>query len=292
MDNWAMEKHTDLAIEVRESFPEDSVEIDGVCLEKHTLAGGELLVTRVIIKDQHGAEQMGKPVGDYFTLEFQSLEAQETIQKEIYKILDCLLPVKDHLSVLVTGLGNRFATPDALGPYVVEHIQVNRHLETDPAVMFSAVIPGVMAQTGIESGEILGGIINTVKPDVLLVVDALATSSVRRLCHTIQITDTGISPGAGIGNHRFPVNQETMGIPVIAIGVPTVVDANTIVINTMEEFLQKEGLAEQDIDTFLRDISKQSIQDLFVTPKDIEMQIREIGKLIAGGIDQFQSGME
>ncbi len=158
--------------------------------------------------------------------------------------------------------------------------------------MFSAVIPGVMAQTGIESGEILGGIINTVKPDVLLVVDALATSSVRRLCHTIQITDTGISPGAGIGNHRFPVNQETMGIPVIAIGVPTVVDANTIVINTMEEFLQKEGLAEQDIDTFLRDISKQSIQDLFVTPKDIEMQIREIGKLIAGGIDQFQSGME
>jgi spore protease len=127
---------------------------------------------------------------------------------------------------------------------------------------------------------------------VLLVVDALATSSVRRLCHTIQITDTGISPGAGIGNHRFPVNQETMGIPVIAIGVPTVVDANTIVINTMEEFLQKEGLAEQDIDTFLRDISKQSIQDLFVTPKDIEMQIREIGKLIAGGIDQFQSGME
>ena len=307
MDNRVMAKHTDLAIEVRESFPEDSVEIDGVCLEKHTLAGGELLVTRVIIKDQHGAEQMGKPVGDYFTLEFQSLEAQETIQKEIYKILeslfqgitskiykilDCLLPVKDHLSVLVTGLGNRFATPDALGPYVVEHIQVNRHLETDPAVMFSAVIPGVMAQTGIESGEILGGIINTVKPDVLLVVDALATSSVRRLCHTIQITDTGISPGAGIGNHRFPVNQETMGIPVIAIGVPTVVDANTIVINTMEEFLQKEGLAEQDIDTFLRDISKQSIQDLFVTPKDIEMQIREIGKLIAGGIDQFQSGME
>lgn len=91
MDNRAMEKHTDLAIEVRESFPEDSVEIDGVCLEKHTLAGGELLVTRVIIKDQHGAEQMGKPVGDYFTLEFQSLEAQETIQKEIYKILDCLL---------------------------------------------------------------------------------------------------------------------------------------------------------------------------------------------------------
>lgn len=143
MDNRAMEKHTDLAIEVRESFPEDSVEIDGVCLEKHTLAGGELLVTRVIIKDQHGAEQMGKPVGDYFTLEFQSLEAQETIQKEIYKILDCLLPVKDHLSVLVTGLGNRFATPDALGPYVVEHIQVNRHLETDPAVMFSAVFQGL-----------------------------------------------------------------------------------------------------------------------------------------------------
>ena len=120
----------------------------------------------------------------------------------------------------------------------------------------------------------------------------MAVSGVRRLCHTIQITDTGISPGAGIGNHRFPVNQETMGIPVIAIGVPTVVDANTIVINTMEEFLQKEGLAEQDIDTFLRDISKQSIQDLFVTPKDIEMQIREIGKLLAGGIDQFQSGME
>ena len=154
------------------------------------------------------------------------------------------------------------------------------------------MIPGVLGQTGMESSEILKGVIENVHPDCMLVIDSLATRSIKRLCTTIQLTDTGISPGAGIGNHRFPVNQETMGIPVIAIGVPTVVDANTIVINTMEEFLQKEGLAEQDIDTFLRDISKQSIQDLFVTPKDIEMQIREIGKLIAGGIDQFQSGME
>ena len=103
MDNRAMEKHTDLAIEVRESFPEDSVEIDGVCLEKHTLAGGELLVTRVIIKDQHGAEQMGKPVGDYFTLEFQSLEAQETIQKEIYKILESLFQGITSKNVLTGG---------------------------------------------------------------------------------------------------------------------------------------------------------------------------------------------
>ena len=290
LDNRVMEKHTDLAIEVRESFPEDSVEIDGVCLEKHTLAGGELLVTRVIIKDQHGAEQMGKPVGDYFTLEFQSLEAQETIQKEIYKILDCLLPVKDHLSVLVTGLGNRFATPDALGPYVVEHIQVNRHLETDPAVMFSAVIPGVMAQTGIESGEILGGIINTVKPDVLLVVDALATSSVRRLCHTIQITDTGISPGAGIGNNRSEINQNTMNIPVIAIGVPTVVEAGTIVYDTLEAALQKEGYSTKEIALFFDRIHDKMGDSFFVTPKDIDEKIKTVGDMIANSINACLAG--
>ena len=283
MDNRAMEKHTDLAIEVRESFPEDSVEIDGVCLEKHTLAGGELLVTRVIIKDQHGAEQMGKPVGDYFTLEFQSLEAQETIQKEIYKILDCLLPVKDHLSVLVTGLGNRFATPDALGPYVVEHIQVNRHLETDPAVMFSAVIPGVMAQTGIESGEILGGIINTVKPDVLLVVDALATSSVRRLCHTIQITDTGIHPGSGVGNHRNGLTEENLQVKVIGIGVPTVVDAATIVHDSMAHLL--DTLEETEQKEFLDEMIAPNLYSMFVTPKDVDETIKYLSFTISEGLN-------
>ena len=301
------EKRTDLAIEVKESFPKDHVEIPGVSLQENYDKLKKIKVTSVRIMNHIGARQMKKPIGTYTTIDFEERfifeqkDYMDAVGKRLQKELAAILPhkIKKDATILVTGLGNRFATPDALGPYVLEQIEVNRHLsvqyvgmELQKGMKICGMIPGVLGQTGMESSEILKGVIENVHPDCMLVIDSLATRSIKRLCTTIQLTDTGISPGAGIGNHRFPVNQETMGIPVIAIGVPTVVDANTIVINTMEEFLQKEGLAEQDIDTFLRDISKQSIQDLFVTPKDIEMQIREIGKLIAGGIDQFQSGME
>lgn len=302
-DYSGIEKRTDLAIEIRESFPQDDVEVSGVRLTTDTLEQGRIKVTTVEIVNEHGAQEMGKPIGNYITLEFAEIEGpvSDTVHKSlVQKLADILQDMTERLvdtgkrhCVFVTGLGNRFATPDALGPYVVEHISVNRHLEenisdTEENVV-CAVVPGVMSQTGLETGEILGGIIARSKPDLLLVVDALATRSVRRLCRTIQITDTGILPGAGVGNHRYPINQETMGIPVIAIGVPTVVEANTIVLETMEEVLQREQFSEQEIALFLEDISRQAMSNLFVTPKDIEAQISQVGNLIAQGINQYSN---
>lgn len=296
-----LEKRTDLALEVRESFPQDEEEVEGVCLFEGEYAEGMIGVTTVEIRNEHGAQSMGKPQGTYITLEFKegSETASVELQDEMVQILsdtllemaERLLQKQDRHCYFVTGLGNRFATPDSLGPYVVEHINVNRHLQEEDEReenLICAVVPGVMAQTGLETGEILGGIIERSKPDLLIVVDALATRSIHRLCRTIQITDTGILPGAGVGNHRFPINQETMGIPVIAIGVPTVVEANTIVLETMEEVLQKEQFNEQEISTFLDGISRQVINNLFVTPKDIEAQISQIGEIIAKGINCFQ----
>ncbi|MDE6566795.1 MAG: GPR endopeptidase [Lachnospiraceae bacterium] len=297
-----MEKRTDLALEVRESFPEDDVEVSGVKLTTESLEEGKIQITTVEILNEHGAEEMGKPVGTYITLEFEeNYQSQDQVHQSLIQrfadilqeITKDLVDTKKKLCLFVTGLGNRFATPDALGPYVVEHISVNRHLETDIPLesgnVVCAVVPGVMSQTGLETGEILGGIIARSKPDLLLVIDALATRSVKRLCRTIQITDTGILPGAGVGNHRYPINQDTMGIPVIAIGVPTVVEANTIVLETMEEVLQREQCTEEEIALFLENISRQAMSNLFVTPKDIEAQISQVGDLIAQGINRYSS---
>lgn len=297
-----MEKRTDLALEVRESFPEDDVEVSGVKLTTESLEEGKIQVTTVEILNEHGAEEMGKPIGTYITLEFEEdYQTQDQVyQSLIQRLADILQEItqdlvdtKKKLCLFVTGLGNRFATPDALGPYVVEHISVNRHLKEDilweSGNVVCAVIPGVMSQTGLETGEILGGIIARSKPDLLLVIDALATRSVKRLCRTIQITDTGILPGAGVGNHRYPINQDTMGIPVIAIGVPTVVEANTIVLETMEEVLQREHCTEEEIALFLENISRQAMSNLFVTPKDIEAQVSQVGDLIAKGINQYSA---
>ncbi len=297
-----MEKRTDLAIEVRESFPEDDVEVSGVKLNTESLEDGKIQVTTVEIVNDHGAEEMGKPIGTYITLEFDEMyQSQEQVHSKLVErfadilqdITGGLVNTDQKLCLFVSGLGNRFATPDALGPYVVEHISVNRHLEEDipqeSGNVVCAVVPGVMSQTGLETGEILGGIIARSKPDLLLVIDALATRSVKRLCRTIQITDTGILPGAGVGNHRYPINRDTMGIPVIAIGVPTVVEANTIVLETMEEVLQREKFSEDEISLFLENISRQAMSNLFVTPKDIEAQINQVGDLIAQGINRYSA---
>lgn len=294
---------TDLALEVKESFPDDSVEIEGVRLEKEIKGQHCIEVTTVEIMNSYGAKQMRKPEGLYVTLEFQEREEHDwklLLEQQISKTLQKM--IQKHCSrerahcYFVTGLGNRFATPDALGPYVVENIQMDRHMQHENAVSdrnetekntVCGIVPGVMAQTGIESGEIMKGIIEQIHPDILIAIDALATCSVDRLCHTIQVTDTGICPGSGIGNHRLRINQQTMGIPVIAIGVPTVVEANTIVLESMEQFMRKQQFTEQEITAFLQNISKESVGNLFVTPKDIEAQIKQIGEIIARGIDRF-----
>ena len=303
-----IDRRTDLAIEIRESFPEDDVEVSGVSLEEKTYCGDRIRVTTVGILNDAGARQMGKPKGNYITIEWTwknqweygdiEPEVRERTAKEIAGALEKLtpLPEKEHTPVyLIAGLGNRYATPDALGPIVVEDVQVTRHLIREfgedilekKEAASCVIIPGVMGQTGMETREILGGIQKHVQPDAVLVIDSLASRSVGRLCSTIQITDTGISPGAGIGNNRNTLNADTLGVPVIAIGVPTVVDAVTIVSECIEENFRKQGFTSQETESFLRGISGESMQDLFVTPKDIDAHLRVIGGVVTEGINRF-----
>lgn len=307
MNSARFEKRTDLAIEVRESFPQDNVEIDGVILYQDEYENGMIKITTVEIRNEEGSRQMKKPIGTYVTLEFEKEPCLKIHQendfdkysKYIDKILQKVVAdieekkkVSCH-TLLVSGLGNRFATPDALGPYVMENIPMNRHFQKEETllakeqILLCGISPGVMSQTGMETSEILQGVIEKVQPDVLLVIDALASRSVNRLCRTIQITNTGISPGAGIGNNRNKINQETMGIPVIAIGVPTVVDAGTIIYESLENALTKEGYNEGEINSFFQSIASKEVTNLFVTPKDIDEEIRIVGKMIALGIKNF-----
>lgn len=299
------EKRTDLAIEVKESFPKDHVEIPGVSLQENYDKLKKIKVTSVQIMNHIGARQMKKPIGTYTTIDFEERfifeqkDYMDAVGKRLQKELAAILPhkIKKDATILVTGLGNRFATPDALGPYVLEQIEVNRHLsvqyvgmELQKGMKICGMIPGVLGQTGMESSEILKGVIENVHPDCMLVIDSLATRSIKRLCTTIQLTDTGISPGAGIGNNRSEINQNTMNIPVIAIGVPTVVEAGTIVFDTLEAALQKEGYSTKEIALFFDRIHDKMGDSFFVTPKDIDEKIKTVGDMIANSINACLAG--
>ena len=291
------EKRTDLAIEVKESFPKDHVEIPGVSLQENYDKLKKIKVTSVQIMNHIG--------GTYTTIDFEERfifeqkDYMDAVGKRLQKELAAILPhkIKKDATILVTGLGNRFATPDALGPYVLEQIEVNRHLsvqyvgmELQKGMKICGMIPGVLGQTGMESSEILKGVIENVHPDCMLVIDSLATRSIKRLCTTIQLTDTGISPGAGIGNNRSEINQNTMNIPVIAIGVPTVVEAGTIVYDTLEAALQKEGYSTKEIALFFDRIHDKMGDSFFVTPKDIDEKIKTVGDMIANSINACLAG--
>ena len=297
------EKRTDLAIEVKESFPKDHVEIPGVSLQENYDKLKKIKVTSVRIMNHIGARQMKKPIGTYTTIDFEERfifeqkDYMDAVGKRLQKELAAILPhkIKKDATILVTG--NRFATPDALGPYVLEQIEVNRHLsvqyvgmELQKGMKICGMIPGVLGQTGMESSEILKGVIENVHPDCMLVIDSLATRSIKRLCTTIQLTDTGISPGAGIGNNRSEINQNTMNIPVIAIGVPTVVEAGTIVYDTLEAALQKEGYSTKEIALFFDRIHDKMGDSFFVTPKDIDEKIKTVGDMIANSINACLAG--
>ncbi|MFG6394214.1 MAG: GPR endopeptidase [Lachnospiraceae bacterium] len=308
------EKRTDLAIEARESFPEDNVEIKGVALDEKIIQDGRIRISTVNIINENGAKLMKKPVGNYVTIEFtdksrymsdkDTKQFEDKVSGTICNIIMGMVKDKKEKAgqaykentetYMVTGLGNRFATPDALGPVVMEKIMVNRHMVHEFGEemlggnkVVCAITPGVMAQTGMETYEVLNGIVENIGPDYILVVDALASRSIGRLCRTIQITDTGISPGAGIGNNRHKINEETMKVPVIAIGVPTVVDAAVIVSECMEETLQKQGFTDNEIQIFLESIVNNNTKNLFVTPKDIDEQVRWIGGIVSRGINSF-----
>ena len=306
--------HTDLALEEKERFESDHVEVQGVILEEEYDKEREIRITKVKIETEKGARAMGKPVGTYITMEAPNMavpdeEYHREISEELAKYIKELIKIeKEDYVVLVAGLGNRQVTPDALGPHVVDNLAITRHIVKeygkyamgeDAVHMTSAIVPGVMAQTGMETLEIIKGIVKETKPDLVIAVDALAARNSKRLNRTIQIADTGITPGSGVGNHRNGITEETIGVPVIAIGVPTVVDAATIVNDTMEnliaaletsETLKGVGVVLQGYNAtekyeLIKELISPHLNGMFVTPKDIDETIKRIGYTISEGLN-------
>ena len=290
--------HTELALEDKERFESDQVEISGVEVEELYNEESEIQITTVRILTENGAKVMRKPVGTYITMEAPNLTApdeayQMEIAKEMAKHLKEMINThKKEYTVLVVGLGNREVTPDALGPLVVEELFVTRHLvkEFGEFVMknhslnlVSAIAPGVMAQTGMETSEIVKGIVSEIHPDFIIAIDALAARNTKRLNRTIQIADTGINPGSGVGNHRNGITKESMGVPVIAIGVPTVVDAATIVRDTMEHVITELNIKTDEL--LLEQWIAPHLHGMFVTPKDIDETIARIGITISEALN-------
>ncbi|MFI3171662.1 MAG: GPR endopeptidase [Eubacteriales bacterium] len=304
---------TDLALEAKERFESDNVEVQGVVLEERNIEDLELKITTVKILTEKGAKVMGKAVGTYITIEAPNMsDPDEEYHREISEViareLESLLPKKEELSILVVGLGNRLVTPDALGPNVVDNLCVTRHIVKeygkyamgkDKVHLVSAIVPGVMAQTGMETVEIINGIVRETEPDCVLVVDALAARSTKRLSRTIQIADTGIHPGSGVGNHRRGINQETVGIPVIGIGVPTVVDAATIVNDTMENFITAMEASETlkpvgevlgsynaaEKYELIKELIAPHLNGMFVTPKNVDETVKRISYTISESLN-------
>lgn len=314
---------TDLALEEKERFESDQVEVQGVVLEEEYDKEREIRVTTVRIETENGAKTMRKPVGTYLTIEAPNLsspdegihrEVSEELAKYLIEVMKKIIPESEHdKEVLVIGLGNRQATPDALGPYVADNLNVTRHIVKEYGkyaaleemnCVVSAIVPGVMAQTGMETAEIIKGVVRETKPDLLIVIDALAARNSRRLNRTIQIADTGINPGSGVGNYRNAITKETIGVPVIAIGVPTVVDAVTIVSDTMENLLSAletseslkgvglvlGGYSEAEKYELIKELIAPNLNSMFMTPKDIDETVKRLSYTISEGLNLAFSG--
>jgi len=307
MSDFTWTPRTDLALEAREMISRKvSEDIPGVIVE--TVEDGEIITTSVSITTPEAQSAMGKGQGKYITIEAQGLRYKNTpLQEQVMKVLAKELVGMAELSkdavILVIGLGNRNITPDALGPRAVEKIVVTRHLQEmlSPELKggvrsVCAIAPGVLGITGMETVEIVQGIVNKIKPDLVIAIDALAAASSRRVLTTVQLANTGISPGSGVGNKRFGLTKESLGVPVIAIGVPTVVHATTIAIDTIDTlqehasfgryFKSMEHLSDADRRTIVSQVLPEALGDLMVTPKEVDRFIEDIGVVVAGGINQ------
>ncbi|OJU15125.1 MAG: endopeptidase [Clostridiales bacterium 43-6] len=266
---------SDLALEQSESMDQ----LPGG-VESENLTVGEAKITRIKVVTQEGAEKMGKPVGNYITIELPPFSTEGTMDE------DKLSAVKNEISrlipaeglILIIGIGNVEITPDALGPKAAATVLATRHISPELAMAsglgnlrpVAVLSPGVLGQTGIETGEILKGLVDKVKPSGVIVIDALASRKLSRLGNTIQISDTGISPGAGVGNMRNEINSVTLGVPVIAIGVPTVVDASTMV----SDITGGQNLNEND-----------EMGKMMVTPREIDLLIEHAAVMISHSIN-------
>ena len=288
---------TDLAVESKEKYEKDNVEIKGVAIQEKYEEALDLNTTVVRIQTEQGAKAMEKPKGTYITMEAPNLivpdeDYHREISQALAHHLKELLHLEKERSILVVGLGNREITPDALGPQVVQNLKITRHIikEYGKAGMgkkkvhqISSLVPGVMAQTGMETMEIIRGVIRETDPDAVIAIDALAARSVRRLNCTIQMTDTAIEPRAGVGHQRGGLHEETLGVPVIGIGVPTVVDGATIVHDAIAHLL--ENLEEAEMEEFLQELITPRLHRMFVTPKDVDETVKRLSYTISEGIN-------
>lgn len=286
-------KRTDLALEAQELWQETtekSARLHGVKSMKSKSEGYPL--TRVDVLNEAGETALGKPQGSYRTVDLTTFWQRRTdfFERAVRAIggqLKSLLPAEG--PVLVIGLGNRAMTPDALGPLAADHVLVTRHLISAMPRHFSGFRPvavqrtGVLGTTGVESTESVRGLVAEIQPALVIAVDALASRRAGRVCNTVQLSDTGITPGSGVGNHRAALNRESLGIPVLAIGVPTVVDSATLAADLLEE----SGISTVDEDHLRR-----SHDPFMVTSRDIDAQVRDLGKVIGYAINWALQDLE
>ena len=276
-------RRTDLAMEAHELWRggQKTKRLAGV--DSRTVFRRGCRITSVTVESEEAARALGKPCGRYITLDLSALQknsgellarASRAVAAELRLLLG------EHTrGVLVAGLGNAGMTPDAIGPRSAEHVLVTRHLRQNGAFSafcsVSVLTPGVLGRTGIEAMETLRGTVRAVQPDAVIAIDALASRSLMRLCSTVQLSDTGIVPGSGVGNHRCPLSRDTLGVPVYAIGVPTVVDAATLTLDVLEE------AGKSDVDP----AALRGHETVMVTTRDIDAQIRELARIVGYGID-------
>jgi len=293
---------TDLALEAHETVQNAGKDshspIHGVEVQERYHKKSNTQITRVFITTKNGAKAIGKPMGRYITMEAPNMaEADEDYHREISKELahqlHYMIPdLKKEKSILVVGLGNRDVTADALGPDVIDNLCITRHIlqeygkaayNKEHIHSISSLAPGVMAKNGMETAEIIKGVIEQTRPDIMLVIDALAARNIRRLNTTIQLTDTGILPGSGVGNHRNALTRESLGIPVIAIGVPTVVDAATIVRSALDLLGSSAYVFDPDEPGVQKTF--QELNNMYVTNKDIDETIKRLSFTISEALN-------
>lgn len=303
---------TDLALERREIFRNANKieeEIEGIETEEEKEKNG-IVTTRVKILNESGENALGKPIGNYITIDIKKIKsidedgiqnAAYILSRELKKLIDSKIKKSD--DILIVGLGNEYVTPDSLGPKTINEIDITRHiLNYMPEVLekgtrpVSAISPGVLGTTGIETIEILKGIVDNIKPKLLIVIDALASRSIQRISSTIQLADTGIVPGAGVGNTRKEISINSLGIPVIAIGIPTVVESAVLVndcLNLFIEKLQQEAKSNEYLNKLKEEDNYETIKEalipndynMIVTPKEIDELIENMKDVVARGIN-------
>ena len=273
---------TDLAVEAIENH-KTAAALPHVRQSDRTLEGFAVHEVRILSED--AAREIGKPQGRYLTLELDALIRREEDAfpracKALSTMLRELLPHPNDGPVLIAGLGNRMITPDAIGPQTADHVIATRHLVAQSPAVFadwrpvSALAPGVLGQTGVETGEVICGVLDRVRPAAVIAVDALAAGRLSRLLHTVQLADTGITPGAGVGNARAALNEQTLGVPVIAVGVPTVVDGATLAHEISSQLGQPACEALDDLS-----------QPVMITTRDIDREVADISRMIGYAVN-------